>query len=148
MKSELRGLYQDVIVEHSKRPRNFRALGGGARVAQSHNPLCGDTVTVYVDVEGEALREVTFQGIGCAICTASASVMTEMVTGKSQTETARLCAAFHDVVTEALEATASAELGVLTAFAGVRRFPSRVKCAELPWRTLQAALRAGAPATG
>lgn len=141
----LRELYQQVIVEHSKQPRNFRTLPGEARVAQGHNPLCGDTVTVYVDMEGDVLRDVAFQGIGCAISTASASVMTQVVKGKSRAETKWLCAVFHTLVTEGIETTGSSELGAVAAFAGVRRFPSRIKCAELAWRTLQAALQATVP---
>jgi nitrogen fixation NifU-like protein len=141
----LRDLYRQVIVEHSKRPRNFRMLQGEPRVAQGHNPLCGDTLTVYVDLEGDVLRDVAFQGVGCAISTASASVMTETVKGKSQAEALRLCAAFHTSLLEGGEVPPSSELGTLSAFAGVRRFPSRIKCAELAWQTLQAALDAPVP---
>jgi nitrogen fixation NifU-like protein len=145
VKDELRELYQRVIVEHSKQPRNFRTLPGEARIAQGHNPLCGDIVTVYVDMEGDVLRDVAFQGVGCAISTASASLMTEVVKGKSRAETTRLCAAFHALVTEGIDTGRASELGAVAVFAGVRRFLSRIKCAELPWRTLQAALQATVP---
>ncbi len=144
----LRQLYQEVIVEHSKRPRNFRVLHGEAKVGKGHNPLCGDSVTVYVDLDGDVLRDVAFQGAGCAISTASASLMTEAVKGRSRAETTRLCAAFHSLMTEDVETGRAAELGAVAVFGAVRRFPSRIKCAELAWRTLQAALQATVPDSG
>jgi nitrogen fixation NifU-like protein len=140
---ELRELYQEVIVEHSKRPRNFRRLEG-ARVAEGYNPLCGDKVTVYVDVHDGMLRDVAFQGSGCAISTASASVMTEVLKGKSEAEAARLFERFHALATQGAQAAGARSLGKLAAFAGVSAFPSRVKCAVLAWHTLQAALKGDA----
>lgn len=142
MSPELRELYQEVIVDHSKRPRNFRRLEG-ARVAEGYNPLCGDKVTVYVDVQDGAVRDVAFQGSGCAISTASASVMTEALKGKSEAEVAELFERFHALATEGAQA-ATGSLGKLAVFAGVSAFPSRVKCAVLPWHTLQAALKGAA----
>jgi len=138
MSPELRELYQEVIVDHGKRPRNFRQLEG-ARVAEGYNPLCGDTVTVYVDVEDGMLRDVTFEGSGCAISTASASVMTEALKGKSEVEAAQLFERFHALVTQGPQAV-TGSLGKLAVFNGVSAFPSRVKCAVLAWHTLQAAL--------
>ena len=139
MNSELRDLYQEVIVDHSKRPRNFRKLEGTVRSAEGFNPLCGDKVTVYVSLEDGVLRDVAFQGSGCAISTASASVMTEVLKGKSATEAEKLFEIFHALVTRG--ASASADLGKLAVFAGVNEFPSRVKCAVLAWHTLRAALK-------
>ncbi len=139
MTPDLRQLYRDVIVEHSKRPRNFRRLEG-ARVAEGHNPLCGDTVTVYVDVHDGIVTDIAFQGSGCAVSTASASVMTETVKGRSVAEAARLSEHFHALATQGASAIAEVSLGKLAAFASVNAFPSRVKCALLAWQTLQAAL--------
>lgn len=139
MTPELRQLYRDVIVEHSKRPRNFRRLEWG-RAAEGYNPLCGDTVTVYVDLHDGIVTDIAFQGSGCAISTASASVMTEAVKGKSAAEAARLSEHFHALATRGVSAAAEASLGKLAAFAGVNAFPSRVKCALLAWQTLRAAL--------
>lgn len=144
MNRELRELYQEVIVDHSKRPRNFRRLES-ARMAEGYNPLCGDKVTVYVDVQDGTLRDVAFQGSGCAISTASASVMTEMLKGKSEAEAAQLFERFHALATRGAQA-ATGSLGKLAVFAGVSEFPSRVKCAVLAWHTLQAALKGDATA--
>jgi len=138
---ELRDLYQEVILEHSKRPRNFRALDSRACVAEGYNPLCGDTVTVYIDFEDGVVKDVTFQGSGCAISTASASVMTEVLKGKSRDEVEQLFERFHGLVTGAPGAASQAAgLGKLAVFAGVSEFPARVKCATLAWHTLRAAL--------
>ena len=145
MSADLRDLYQDVIVEHSKRPRNFRKLDGHPRQAEGYNPLCGDRVTVYVDVADDMLKEIAFQGSGCAISTASASVMTEALKGKSRAEVQRLFDLFHTVVTKGVEAVAGADLGKLAVFAGVSEFPSRVKCAVLAWHALQSALKGDEP---
>jgi nitrogen fixation NifU-like protein len=134
-------LYRDLIVDHSKRPRNFRRLGGRATLAEEYNPLCGDTVTVYVELADGVLREVTFQGVGCAVATASASLMTEAVQGRSSTLVDELCDSFHALVTGGVEPAAIEALGELAVFAGVRAFPSRARCALLPWRALRAALR-------
>jgi nitrogen fixation NifU-like protein len=137
---ELRELYQEVIVDHSKRPRNFHRLERGAS-AEGYNPLCGDRVTVYVDADDDIVRDVSFEGCGCAISTASASVMTEVVKGKSRAEAKRLFDVFHTMVTKGANAAGGAELGKLGVFAGVSEFPSRVKCAVLAWHTLEAALK-------
>lgn len=140
MSSELRELYQEVIVDHSRRPRNYRALPGDARSAEGFNPLCGDRCTVYVAVDGDRMKEVAFQGSGCAISTASASVMTEALKGKTRAEADALFETFHELVTKGPPASGTEGLGKLAVFAGVSEFPSRVKCAVLPWHTLRAAL--------
>ncbi|HYD49772.1 MAG TPA: SUF system NifU family Fe-S cluster assembly protein [Terriglobales bacterium] len=140
MSSELRDLYQEIIVDHSKRPRNFRPQQPPASSVEGFNPLCGDRVTVYVTVDGDTVRDVSFEGSGCAISTASASVMTETIKGKSRAEAKRLFDSFHALVTKGLEG-APVDLGKLAAFSGVSEFPSRVKCAVLAWHTLDAALR-------
>lgn len=146
--SELRDLYQEVILDHSRRPRNFRELPGASHRADGHNPLCGDRATVYVRLEGDRLGDVAFKGAGCSISTASASMMTESVRGKSREEVDRLFTRFHDLVTappDKAGQAAAPELGKLAVFSGVCEFPVRVKCASLPWHTLKAAL-AGAAA--
>jgi nitrogen fixation NifU-like protein len=138
---DLRDLYQDVIVEHSKRPRNFHALDAPARSAHGYNPLCGDTVKVYVKVDDGKVADVSFEGSGCAISTASASVMTDAIKGKSAEETEALFEKFHDLVTGCQEADVDDDdLGKLTVFGGVSEFPARVKCATLCWHTLRAAM--------
>ena len=140
--SDLRDLYQEVILDHSKKPRNFRELPG-ARTAEGHNPLCGDRATVYVELDGERVRDVSFKGAGCSISTASASMMTESVKGKSRAEVERLFTRFHELVTappDKAADNAAPELGKLAVFSGVCEFPVRVKCASLPWHTLKAAL--------
>jgi nitrogen fixation NifU-like protein len=137
----LHNLYRDLIVDHSKRPRNFRRLGGRAALAEEYNPLCGDRVTVYVELADGVLHDVAFQGAGCAVATASASLMTEAVQGRSPGAVVELCDAFRALVTDGVEPAAIEALGKLAVFAGVRTFPSRVKCALLPWRALRAALR-------
>ena len=139
MNEELRELYQDVIIDHSKRPRNFRELDAGARQAQGYNPLCGDQITVYVRVDGGVVKDVAFQGSGCAISTASASVMTETLKGKSLIEAEKIFRVFHDLVT-GKGGEDSPDLGKLAVFAGVSEFPVRVKCATLSWHTVRAAL--------
>ncbi|HUG53392.1 MAG TPA: SUF system NifU family Fe-S cluster assembly protein [Vicinamibacteria bacterium] len=141
--SDLRDLYQEVILDHSRRPRNFRELPGASHRADGHNPLCGDRVTVYVRLEGNRVGEVAFEGSGCSISTASASMMTESLKGRSRDEVERLFHRFHDLVTAApdkADQVAAPELGKLAVFSGVCEFPVRVKCASLPWHTLQAAL--------
>jgi nitrogen fixation protein NifU and related proteins len=138
---DLRELYQDVIIEHSKRPRNYRALDDTARKADGYNPLCGDTVTVYLTVDDRNIvRDVAFQGHGCAISTASASVMTELLKGKSREEVEQLFHTFHDLVTGKAADADPERLGKLAVFAGVSEFPVRVKCATLCWHTARAAL--------
>jgi len=135
---ELRDLYQDVIIEHSKRPRNFHVIADGHK-ADGYNPLCGDTVTVYLALDGERVRDCAFQGQGCAISTAAASVMTETLKGKTRAEAEAIFQRYHDVVTGRASADAEA-LGKLAVFGGVSEFPARVKCATLCWHTARAAL--------
>lgn len=141
--SDLRELYQEVILDHSKKPRNFRELPAASHRAEGHNPLCGDRATVYVQVDGDVLRDVSFKGAGCSISTASASMMTESVKGKSRQDVERLFDRFHALITappSPAERAAAPELGKLAVFSGVSEFPVRVKCASLPWHTLKAAL--------
>ncbi len=143
--SELSDLYQDVVLEHGKRPRNFRRIEGAA-TADGHNPLCGDRVTVFVRVAGGVVEDVAFQGTGCAISTASASLMTERMKGARLAEFAPLFEGFHDLVTGKPHDADGTDLGKLEVFAGVSEFPMRVKCATLAWHTLKAAFeRAAAP---
>lgn len=139
--SDLRELYQEVILDHNKRPRNFQKLEGANRTAEGFNPLCGDQITVYLLVEDDVIREIAFQGSGCAISKASASVMTATVKGRTTAEAESLFETFHRMVTADLSAASDPLIvGKLAAFAGVREFPVRVKCATLPWHTLHAAL--------
>jgi nitrogen fixation protein NifU and related proteins len=139
--SDLRDLYQDVILEHSKTPRNYRELPAANHKAEGFNPLCGDRFTVYVTLEGDAIRDIGFQGTGCAISKASASMMTQSVKGKTMAEAEKIFARFHEMVTGHAPATENnSELGKLTVFSGVSEFPVRVKCATLAWHTLHAAL--------
>jgi nitrogen fixation NifU-like protein len=139
--AELRDLYQEVILEHSKAPRNFKKLAAANHQAEGFNPLCGDRFTVYLDLEGDTVRDVAFEGSGCAISKASASMMTQSIKGKTLTEVDRLFKDFHKFVTTQDHTDSdSAELGKLAVFSGVAEFPARVKCATLAWHTLQAAL--------
>jgi nitrogen fixation NifU-like protein len=139
--SELRELYQEVILDHNRKPRNFRKLDQPSRNAEGHNPLCGDRVTVYLVVEGDIVKDVCFEGVGCAISTASASLMTESVKGKKVGEALALFEGFHEMVTsDPHNMPETSRLGKLAAFAGVCEFPLRVKCATLPWHTFKAAL--------
>ena len=143
--SDLRDLYQEVILDHSRKPRNFRVLQH-ARCANGHNPLCGDRVSIFLDLAGGVIREVSFQGNGCAISTASASMMTEALKGKTLEEAQRLFGLFHDLVTTGSDAglrETEEALGKLAVFEGVREFPVRVKCATLPWHTFRAAAEGG-----
>jgi nitrogen fixation protein NifU and related proteins len=145
--SDLRELYQEVILDHSKRPRNFRALPEANHKGEGYNPLCGDRATVFVKLDGDRLADVAFQGAGCSISTASASMMTESLKGRSRAEADAIFERFHRLVTsdpsQAARNTAP-ELGKLAVFAGVCEFPVRVKCASLPWHTLKAALEGDA----
>jgi nitrogen fixation protein NifU and related proteins len=138
--SDLRDLYQQVIVDHQRKPRNFRRLEGAVASAEGFNPLCGDRVSVELALEGEVIRDIAFQGTGCAISVASASMMTEALKGRSVAEAEAAFDRFHAMLTGPDETTASAALGKLQVFAGVREFPSRIKCATLPWHALHAAL--------
>jgi len=139
---ELRDLYQEVILEHSKAPRNFRQLQNANHHAEGFNPLCGDRLTVYVDLEGDAIRDISFQGSGCAISKASASMMTQSVKGRTKQEAGALFEGFRRLVTGQPSAGPNQpELGKLTVFSGVSEYPMRVKCATLAWHTLRAALQ-------
>jgi nitrogen fixation protein NifU and related proteins len=145
--ADLRELYQEVILEHSKAPRNFRELAGATRKAEGYNPLCGDHFTVYLDMEaGEApgvekIRDISFQGAGCAISKASASMMTQSLKGKTRAEAEKIFEHFHRLVTGQFPVNGNqADLGKLSVFSGVSEFPVRVKCATLAWHTLRAAL--------
>ncbi len=141
MTGDLRELYNDMILEHAKSPRNYRALGEGSLHRDGHNPLCGDRVTVYVQLDGDVVKDVAFQGQGCAVSKASASIMTQILKGKTRAEAEELFTAFHDLLTGKLDAEAEEErLGKLIAFKDVSKFPVRVKCATLAWHTLHAAL--------
>jgi nitrogen fixation NifU-like protein len=132
-------LYQELIIDHSKRPRNFHALGDANHTAEGYNPLCGDECKLFVKENDGVIEEVGFQGAGCAISTSSASLMTEALKGKTVEEAEQLLARFLDLLTKDQEAPA--DLGKLAVFSGVREFPVRVKCATLAWHTLRAALR-------
>jgi nitrogen fixation protein NifU and related proteins len=139
--SDLRDLYQQVILDHQKKPRNFRALPMANRHAEGFNPLCGDKVHLYLKMENGVIQDVGFQGTGCAISTASASMMTESVKGKTPAEAEALFKKFQELVTgESGKTTPAPDLGKLEVFTGVREFPVRVKCATLAWHTLRAAL--------
>jgi len=146
--SELSELYQQVILDHNKKPRNFRALESANRVAEGHNPLCGDQLTVYMRMEDATVAEVSFVGTGCAISKASASMMTQSVKGKTRDEARGLFEEFHRMVTGELDEEAETnQLGRLKIFAGVRDYPARVKCASLSWHTMRAALEGEEVAT-
>jgi nitrogen fixation NifU-like protein len=136
--SDLRDLYQELILDHGRKPRNFRRIEHATAHAEGHNPLCGDRLSLALVLKGERVEDAAFQGSGCAISTASASLMTEAVRGKSRQEVEHLFGRFHDVVTGQSEA--GDDLGKLAVFEGVREFPMRVKCATLAWHTLKAAL--------
>ena len=137
--SDLADLYQEVILDHNRRPRNFHVLAAASHSAEGYNPLCGDRLTLYLKLNGETIEDVSFEGAGCAISKASASMMTDALKGRSITEANALFERFHRMVTtppgEPVE-----DLGKLSALAGVREFPVRVKCASLAWHTLKAAL--------
>ncbi|HXG23963.1 MAG TPA: SUF system NifU family Fe-S cluster assembly protein [Chthonomonadales bacterium] len=139
--SDLRELYQEVILDHSKRPRNFRKMEEANRYSEGYNPLCGDRVTLYLNLEDGIVKDISFQGSGCAISTASASMLTECLKGKTTAEAEALFQRFHELVTGPPDEIPDVEgLGKLAVFAGVREFPIRVKCATLAWHTLRAAL--------
>jgi nitrogen fixation protein NifU and related proteins len=145
MSSDLRDLYQEMILDHGKRPRNFRTLPAANRKAEGYNPLCGDRETVYLEVEGDVVRDASFEGAGCAISTASASMMTEALKGRSRQEADALFEKFHDLITGQTNAPASGPaLGKLEVFSGVREYPVRIKCATLPWHTMRSALHGDA----
>ena len=139
--SELQELYQEVILDHKRNPRNFRKLEGVKHSAQGYNPFCGDEITLYLKIEDDKVADVGFQGTGCAISTASASMMTQSIKGMSLEEVERIFHKFHDMVTRPPGSDfESDELGDLEILSGVTEFPTRVKCASLSWHTLHAAL--------
>jgi nitrogen fixation NifU-like protein len=141
MDRELKELYQQVILDHNKSPRNFRKMDNASSTAEGYNPLCGDHIDVYVLVEDDIVKDVSFKGEGCAISKASASVMTSMLKGKTKEEAEKLFNKFHDLVTGKLGNDLDTdELGKLAVFAGVQEFPVRVKCASLAWHTMMNAL--------
>ena len=148
MSTDLRQLYQEVLIDHAKRPRNFHEIAG-AKSVDGYNPLCGDRIRLYVSADGGKIKALAFTGSGCAISTASASMMTDAVKGKTLAETQHLFERFHELVTAdpSKAAAAGAELGKLAVFAGVHEFPMRVKCASLAWHTMKAALEGGSKAT-
>ena len=138
---DLRELYQQIILDHNRSPRNFRVMADADHVAQGDNPLCGDKIRVYVKLNGDVIDDISFDGSGCAISQSSASLMTTAVMGKTVAEAEELFDTFHDMVTAGVDQPADRQaLGKLAAFAGVREFPARVKCANLAWHTLHAAL--------
>ena len=146
--SELSELYQQVILDHNKKPRNFKELEGANRVAEGFNPLCGDQLTVYMLMDEGVVRDLSFVGTGCAISKAAASMMTQAVKGKTREEAQALFEQFHRMVTGALDEEAEPNhLGRLKIFGGVRDYPARVKCASLAWHTMRAALEGEETAT-
>jgi len=138
--AELRDLYQEVILEHAKAPRNYRALGEPAAKAEGYNPLCGDRCTVFINQKDGVIQDIAFQGNGCAISKASASMMTQTLKGKTLQEAEEMFKSFHGMVTGQKREGEGADVGKLKVFAGVSEFPARVKCATLAWHTLEAAL--------
>ena len=149
MNSELRDLYQEVVIDHSKRPRNFRKVEGATRTAEGFNPLCGDQLTLYVKLANGVIEDIAFQGAGCAISKASASLMTAALKGKKQEEALALFGRVHAMLTKGLNGEVKLEdVGKLAALSGVWEFPMRVKCASLAWHTLRSALEVDEPHTG
>ncbi len=145
---DLRELYQDIILDHGRKPRNFHALEHPTHSAKGHNPLCGDRVTVYLNLDGDRIADVSFEGHGCAISTASSSLMTEVLKGKTVDEAAQLFKAFHANVTgqdaaQDVPEQLEEDLDRLEPLSGVKAYPSRVKCATLAWHALEAALKSG-----
>ena len=138
---DIRELYQEVILDHNRRPRNFRVPERTTCKAEGYNPLCGDKITVYLQIEGDLIQDVGFQGTGCAISKASASLMTDALKGKSLEQANALFTQFHDLVTAPAASSVSADaLGKLAVLGGVREYPMRVKCASLAWHTMRAAM--------
>ena len=137
--SDLNDLYQEVILDHNRRPRNFHAIADASHKAEGYNPLCGDRLTLYLKVDGDVITDVGFEGSGCAISKASASMMTDALKGRSIADAVALFDRFHRMVTAPPDAAVE-DLGKLTSLAGVREFPVRIKCASLAWHTLKAAL--------
>jgi nitrogen fixation protein NifU and related proteins len=141
--SDLRELYQEVILDHNRRPRNFRTIEHPSRMARGHNPFCGDRLTLFLTIDGDRIADAAFEGSGCAISKASASLMTEAVRGKTVAQAEALFGRFHEMVTAPADVPVSTEgLGKLAVFAGVREYPARVKCASLAWHTMKNAMAA------
>ena len=138
MSDDLSDLYQEVILDHSKSPRNFRKLEGANRIAQGHNPICGDNITLYLLMDGDTVKDLSFQGSGCAISKASASILTTALKGKTKAEVKVLFDKMHEMIMTGRQD--GEDLGKLAVFAGVHKFPARVKCAILPWHAVVAAL--------
>ncbi|GAB4255845.1 MAG: SUF system NifU family Fe-S cluster assembly protein [Methylomicrobium sp.] len=141
MFDELRDLYQEVIFDHNRNPRNFRIIEDADRKVDGFNPLCGDRLTLYLKMNGDVIEDASFQGSGCAISTASVSLMTEIVKGKTEAEAEALFKTFHEMTTGKDEQVNLEAVGKLAVLAGVREYPARVKCATLAWHTLDAALK-------
>jgi nitrogen fixation NifU-like protein len=137
--SELSELYQEVILDHNRRPHNFRVIDDASAKQEGFNPLCGDRLTLFIKLEGDVIRDVAFQGTGCAISKASASLMTDALKGKTVPEARALFEEFHNMITSNPD-TPPADMGKLSVLAGVREFPTRVKCASLAWHTMKAAV--------
>ncbi len=137
--SELTDLYQEVILDHNRRPHNFRVIGDANARQEGYNPLCGDRLTLYLTLDGDVIKDAAFQGSGCAISKASASLMTDALKGKTVVEARRMFDEFHAMITSDPE-SALPDLGKLSVFAGVREFPTRIKCASLAWHTMKAAV--------
>lgn len=141
MSVALNELYQEVILDHNKNPRNFKILENADYMCEGHNPLCGDQITVYINVEDQAIKEISFQGIGCSICKASASMMTAFLKGKNQSDAEQIFSEFHQMVKGELDIENTPHhLGRLTVFSNVSNYPVRVKCASLPWHAMHSAL--------
>ena len=139
--SDLSSLYQEVILDHSKKPHNYRVMDDADREADGYNPLCGDRVRIYLKLDGDRISDISFRGSGCAISTASASILTETLKGRTQGEAEALFEVFHDLVTgKNLASGESSGLGKLAVFSGVSEFPARVKCATLAWHTMRSAI--------
>ncbi len=141
---DLKDLYRDVIVDHNRSPRNFRKIAGADKVLEGFNPLCGDKLTLYLKLEGDKIQDLSFEGSGCAISVASASLMTERLKGKTRSDADELFDEMHDLLTRGDTPAELEHLGKLAALAGVREYPSRVKCASLCWHTLKGALHGDA----
>ena len=143
MSTELDDIYQEIILDHNRRPANFRPMADANRVVEADNPLCGDRLTLFVKIDGDRIADISFQGSGCAISVASASMLTERLKGASVADAERLFETMHTVLTDLSPGVDEAGLGELAALAGVRRYPMRVKCATLSWHALKAALEGG-----
>jgi nitrogen fixation NifU-like protein len=141
--SNLEALYQEVILDHNRKPRNFREMEHADRHVEGRNPLCGDQVTVWLKLDGDTVADVSFKGVGCAVSKSSASIMTQTVKGKSIAETRQLFEKFHDMITGKMTDAQREQMGSLAALGGVSKFPLRVKCASLAWHALKSALDGG-----